>query len=92
MNNDGRFAITWRDSGHEPRVPPNPAYPTGIDLDASQGAEQTCQTALPYPAQRIGSYFIECNRCGIRVACTTGGKPDDPRSIKMACHVRRPSK
>lgn len=32
---DGQFTITWHDSGREPQCPPNPAYPSGIDLDGS---------------------------------------------------------
>lgn len=77
--------VTWRDAGCEPTQPPNPKYPMGIDLDVSNGAERTCKAALPYPAKRIGAYVIECPVCGARVSCTTAGRVDDPRSIKMAC-------
>jgi hypothetical protein len=79
------FEIEWRDAGKEPKVAPNPDYPKGIDLDCSNGAAVVCQTPLPYPARRIGSYIVECRICGIRVGCTTAGRPDDPRSLKVAC-------
>jgi hypothetical protein len=82
---DARFIIEWLDSGREPQVAPNPAYPAGIDLDVSGGAAHKCMTPLPYPAKRIGTYIIECRICGIRVGCTTAGRPDDPRSIVIAC-------
>jgi hypothetical protein len=81
----GSFKLRWLDSGHEPRCPPNPDYPDGVDIDASFDARHTCETPLPYPAQRCGTYLVECAICGVRVACTTAGRPDDPRSIKIAC-------
>ncbi len=85
MNVQEQFEITWRDGHREPSCAPNPAYPAGVDLDISKGAQTTCKVALPYPAKRIGGYVIECHRCGIGVACTTAGRPDDPRSITIAC-------
>jgi hypothetical protein len=80
-----KFHVTWIDQGQEPRVSPNPAYPEGIDLDITDGQEPNCMTALPYPAKRIGYYRIWCRQCGIRVACTTAGRIDDPRTIRVAC-------
>ena len=77
--------IEWHDAGLEPRVPPNPNYPKGIDLDVSDGRKPNCTTALPYPAKRIGHYIVTCALCGLRIGCTTAGRPDDPRSIKVAC-------
>lgn len=77
--------ITWVDAGAEPKNPPNPKYPEGIDLDMSRGAERSCQIALPYPAKRIGYYAIECDQCGLTVAISTAGRPDDPRSARLAC-------
>ena len=79
--------VKWFDGKAEPKCPPNPAYPDGIDLDESHGAEKTCTAALPYPARRIGHYQVTCPVCGVRVACTTAGRPDDPRSIKIACRI-----
>jgi hypothetical protein len=84
----GRFEITWHDRGREPTQPPNPAYPDGIDLDVTAGAMPVCQVPLPYPAKRIGYYTVFCKTCRYSVACTTAGRPDDPRSIKLPCHIR----
>lgn len=77
--------IDWIDDGREPKCKPNPAYPKGIDIDASGGAEATCSTDLPYPARRCGLFLVVCETCGQRVAVTTAGRPDDPRSLKLAC-------
>lgn len=77
--------VTWHDAGKEPRCEPNPKYPEGVDLDVSDGAKRTCTVALPYPAKRIGHFKVKCRACGLRTACTTAGRPDDPRSIKVAC-------
>ena len=76
---------TWIDREREPQCAPNPAYPMGVDLDVSDGAKQTCSMSLPYPAERCGVYVVECDVCGLRIAATTAGRPDDPRSIKLAC-------
>jgi hypothetical protein len=84
--------IEWIDSGREPQVAPNPEYPHGIDLnviDATQPDETpSCTITLPYPARRIGLYLIECSLCGAHVACTTAGRPDDPRSIRIPCKTQ----
>jgi hypothetical protein len=80
------FDIEWVDREREPQCAPNPAYPKGKDCDASQGAEATCTADLPYPAPRCGVYVVKCKTCGVRVGCTTAGRPDDPRSLKIACH------
>jgi hypothetical protein len=86
-----QFQVTWIDRGarrtplSKPRVQPDPAYPQGIDLDVSAGQEPTCVATLPYPAKRIGFYQVECRQCGYSVVCTTAGRVDDPRSIRMAC-------
>jgi len=85
----GQFEVTWYDTGSEPQCGANPAYPEGIDVDASGGADLTCQVALPYPAKRVGGYIVECRACGMKIGCTTAGRPDDPRSLKMACRLAR---
>jgi hypothetical protein len=79
------FLIEWHDEGSEPRQAPDPDYPEGIDLDISQGAKRRCRVQLPYPARRVGFYVVRCRRCGHRVAVTTAGRPDDPRSLLLAC-------
>jgi hypothetical protein len=81
-----RHEVTFVDSGREPQVPPNPEYPEGIDLDATEGAAvQSCKVPLPYPAPRCGLMTVACKRCGLKVAATVAGRPDDPRSIRIPC-------
>lgn len=84
-----QFSVTWLDAGREPQCQPNPAYPTGCDLDWSGGALIACTVELPYPAKRCGVYVIICGKCGHRVSCTTAGRLDDPRSVTLPCDSRR---
>lgn len=79
--------VTWYDAGREPKCAPNPDYPKGIDVDGSMGAVATCTAELPYPARRCGHYEVVCETCGLSVGVTTAGRPDDPRSIKLACKL-----
>ena len=80
-----QFKITWVDAGREPQVKPDPRFPNGIDIDMSRDQEEACTTGLPYPARRCGHFVIECERCHTRVVLTTAGRPDDPRSVRIAC-------
>jgi hypothetical protein len=80
-----QFRIEWIDRHREPQCPPDPRYPDGIDLPAPAMAKVTCQVDLPYPAKRCGLYVVKCVRCGMTVACTTAGRPDDPRSMQVPC-------
>lgn len=84
-----QFKIEWHDAGREPKSPPNPAYPNGIDLDISGGLTVTCTVPLVSPARRCGFYDIECRKCGATVGVTTAGRPDDPRSCKIGCWNRK---
>lgn len=79
------LSVRWIDRHREPQAKPNPLYPNGIDLDISGGASATCRTSLPYPAKRIGYYFIKCETCGLTTVVTTAGRSDDPRSVNVAC-------
>lgn len=83
-----QFNVTWEDAEREPKNPPNPDYPTGIDLDVSEGAGNTCTVELPYPAKRCGFYDVQCTLCGYRGLITTTGRPDDPKSVKFPCRMR----
>lgn len=74
----------WFDSGRSPKVKPNPKFPKGVDIDASVGLK-SCRTDLPYPAKRIGHYFVKCDVCGTTAVVTTAGRPDDPRSVTLPC-------
>lgn len=81
------FTIDWLDSEREPQVKPDPKYPNGKDIvshDVAAG-QPSCKIDLPYPARRCGTYIIECESCGIVIAITTAGRPDDPRSITVPC-------
>ncbi len=80
--------IEWVDRGREPQCAPDPAFPKGKDMDVSGGAAQTCFTELPCPAPRCGLYVVKCEKCGLSVALTTAGRPDDPRSVKLACQMK----
>ena len=85
-----QWRITWHDSGREPQVAPNPHYPTGKDVDLCWDDRLPhCQTPLPYPARRCGYYTVACRTCHMRVAITTAGRPDDPRSVTVPCKGAR---
>jgi len=78
--------VQWIDRGLEPKSPPNPEYPNGIDLSMVTDPDaKTCSTRLPYPAKRIGYFVVECDICGLHTAVTTAGRPDDPRSLRVPC-------
>lgn len=77
--------VTFLDSGREPKCPPNPDHPNGIDLDLSSSAKHSCLVQLPYPAPRCGQWMVGCDRCHQVVVITCAGRADDPRSIKLAC-------
>jgi hypothetical protein len=82
--------VHWVDRGYEPKSPPNPDYPDGIDIDLTGGDRVTksCKTALPYPAKRVGYYVATCGKCGLKTIITTAGRPDDPRSVRLPCKRR----
>lgn len=77
--------IEWIDHKREPQCAPDPAYPNGKDIDNGGRQAPGCWTDLPYPAKRCGLYIVECERCGYRVAITTAGRSDDPRSVRIPC-------
>jgi len=76
--------IEWLDRHREPQCPPDPRFPDGVDLDLSKGRMPVCTVALEHPAKRCGAWLITCP-CGNRIMVTTAGRPDDPRSVKIAC-------
>src|SRR4249920_2184727 len=59
------FEIVWWDDRREPKVPPDPAYPDGIDLDLTNGNPKFCESALAHPTPRCGKYYIKCRTCGL---------------------------
>lgn len=82
-----QFRIEWIDGNREPQVQPNPAYPEGIDVVTVEPGEVGCRVKLSYPARRIGMYLVECKLCRVRLALTTAGRPDDPRSVSVPCKI-----
>jgi hypothetical protein len=80
--------VHWVDHEREPQCAPDPAFPLGRDLDVSLGQKMVCRTSLPYPAKRCGHFLVSCLVCGQSIAITTAGRPDDPRSLKLACRTR----
>lgn len=89
MAGEGKFEISYVERGGPPKQPPNPAYPAGVDVDISLGAKRTCSTPLPYPVRspNVGTWMITCLVCGLRVGVTAASRPDDPRSVKVACKL-----
>ena len=85
------FDIKWIDRRREPKCAHNPAYPEGIDLiePVTTIGRKACKTDLPYPAKRCGYYSVRCRTCHKSVMVTTAGRPDDPRSLTMACNETR---
>jgi hypothetical protein len=84
----GNLQVRWIDRYREPQVKPNPLFPNGVHLDASEPGERACQTPLPYPAKRCGIYVVTCPTCGFATGCTTAGRIDDPRSLRIGCGSR----
>lgn len=77
--------VTWVDRGLEPKSPPDPAHPNGIDVNMSAPGLPGCAVALPYPAKRCGYHVVICEDCGRSALVSTAGRPDDPRSVTVAC-------
>lgn len=79
--------IEWLDFKRQPKCAPNPLYPEGKDITLAT-EQPMCHTRLPYPAKGCGAYIVYCDQCKLRVALTTAGRPDDPRSITLPCKMR----
>lgn len=73
-------------NGRRPRCAANPNFPTGIVVDfRSHPHEPSCATTLSYPLQYGGVHMVECRLCGMAVAITAAGRPDDPHTAILAC-------
>jgi len=79
------LSVHWVDRGVEPKCPPDPRFPYGMDINGAQKGERSCFTKLPYPARRCGYYLVGCDACEQTVMITTAGRPDDPRSVRIPC-------
>lgn len=82
------ITVKWIDGRREPKHPPNPNYPDGIDIDLAEG-KVGCQVPLTYPAKRCGHFEARCDICGAGAVVTTAGRPDDPRSLRLRCLAKR---
>lgn len=78
------ITVQFLDSGREPKLPPNPEYPDGMDIDLAHDAKG-CITTLPYPAPRCGAMLLKCDVCGCVTVVTVAGRRDDPRSVIIPC-------
>ena len=68
MSDSADWQIEWVDHGREPKCPPNPNYPDGIDIDVSHGAAATCEasncTSLRSQSQ-LQNAIVQLHRDGI---------------------------
>lgn len=80
-----QFTVTATARRGPPQCPSDPTQPNGIDVQNAAPGLPSCKADLPYPAPERLVWMVRCRRCGYRVAVTAAGRPDDPRSITMAC-------
>ena len=86
MDAESHHTIEFRPSGRgKARCAPDPNHPNGIAVDGSIRGMESCLVELPYPAPECGMWLVRCGRCGVSVAITAAGRPDDPISIRMNC-------
>ena len=85
MDTPARLRVAWIDLKRQPTAKPNPRFPNGVDVDLSNGAPINCTAQLPYPARGCGYWVVKCSVCGIQALATAAGRPDDPRSVMIAC-------
>jgi len=79
-----QFTIDWIDGGRPPHVAPDPRYPDGIHIDC--GERPACKVELPYMThENIGVYLVGCHRCGSSMMITAASRPDDPKTVMLAC-------
>ena len=80
------FDVNFLSHNRKAKVAPNPAYPNGIDVNMRTDKDDPfCIVELPYPAECCGVWLVKCKTCGIAVAITAAGRPDDPRSASVSC-------
>lgn len=83
-----RFSIDWVDGHRAATYPADPGYPCGIAIDVALDAVRACRAELPWPAARCGLFVVRCTLCGFAIALATAGRPDDPRTVRVACRGR----
>ena len=83
------FKITWEAYQHQHAPPEKMASSDGADVDLTQHRRPACKVRVPYPAPLDrGLYRIKCITCGTYVVVPTASRPDDPRSVMLACRRR----
>jgi len=89
MKRKGGHVVEFHASGRgKAQCPPNPAYPEGMDVDASIAGRESCRVDLPYPAPECGTWTITCLHCPFRLIVTAAGRPDDPRTVTVPCATK----
>jgi hypothetical protein len=83
-----RHSVTWCSHDRKARCAPDPDFPDGKDIDVAGKAASACQVALPYPAACCGVWLITYTECGLNVGVTAAGRPDDPKTVRIACKER----
>ncbi len=83
----GWITIIWKGTGRTATSRSVPRWPDGIDLDLTADETRRCRVRLPYPAPEVGAHLLVCRHCGVRVAVTAAGRPDDPRSVTIPCRA-----
>lgn len=82
----GTAFVVFRPSGRgKAQCPPNPNFPSGIAIDGSDPGKPACLFTLPYPAPECGCWEVRCQTCGMSLAITAAGRPDDPVSVRVSC-------
>ncbi len=75
-------------SGKLAENPPNPDFPSGVDLDLTHGQEPTCGVPLAYPAPCVGVWTVRCTACGFLAIVTAAGRVDDPKFVTIPCKTK----
>jgi hypothetical protein len=82
------ISIEFEPSGRgKARCAPNPDFPDGCHIEATEG-KTGCSVEPPYPVPECGAWIVRCAACGMSVAITAAGRPDDPRSARIPCKGR----
>ncbi len=77
--------IVFRASGRgKAQCAPDADYPHGKALVVADH-EPSCMVDIPYPAPECGLFLVTCNVCGLKIAITAAGRPDDPISVVLPC-------
>lgn len=77
--------VEWVSKNRPPQCAPNPDFPDGKNLMHFDPEYLHCKIPIPYPAECCGTWIISCLKCGLRVAATAAGRPDDPKSLTVNC-------